>query len=129
MNRRPTTSEAPNSPTALEAFVDVIEGSHIVPPLSEHGTDRLRACLGAIAPHMPAIVIHAQWVEWTGGPVAEAIDAAHAAERGDDRDVDPEDEATELRTAIYYTGLLVGMALADSLRGAIATREGLRGRR
>ena len=52
--------------------------------MTDQGIDDLRKGVQAIALNLPAILVQGEWLEWTGGPVAAAIDAAYEVMRGDE---------------------------------------------
>lgn len=117
------TSE--NRAPSLNRFLEVVQALPELPPMNEHATADVLKALRAIVPHLPAIVLYGKWVEWSEGPSQAAVSAARAEFLADfDAEVHADSRDFAERDAIYLTGLLTGIVLADALNGThLAPKE------
>jgi hypothetical protein len=102
------------SATPLDLFCESIRHAREIQPFTERGTMTLQQAISAIAPRLPAILVHGLWYEPGEEPVHGAIAAArHALSHGN-----PDDESDWADDAVYLTGLCVGLMMASALQGA-----------
>lgn len=106
--------------TPLHSFFDLIHQTHLA-NLTDTGMEHLRAQAYAALPHLPTLVATGTWVDFAENLVIAAVkDVRSVPEPPDDpclpqAAADPNEPIYREQEAFYLTGLLVGLALAQTL--------------